>query len=366
MLDDLTVIDFSQNLPGPYATFMLASWGAEVIKVEPPRGDPGRFVRPFFSMINRGKKSVVLDLREEDDRDALVTLVREADVLVEGFRPGVMARLGFDYQRCRALNPRLVYCSISAFGQAGPLRDLPGHDLNLQAMGGVAHLERGRDEVPRGAALPIADLSTSLAATTGILGALYAREKSGEGTHLDIAMADTAFSFANVWGVGVDFTRGLGAAGRVLGGLRRQLDREKLYAMPQYGIYRCRGGGYLSLGIVDERHFLSDLFDALGLRHLGALKLPQLLAGGRALRPLVAARLRTRTIERWMEEFSARGIPAWPVRTPAEASNEPQAKARELFDASGWMRAPLPGARHLGEAPELGEHTDEVLAETRS
>ena len=144
-LSGLKVLDFSQNLPGPYATFLLACWGADVIKVEPPKGDPARFMEPFFSMVNRGKRSVVLDLRDERSRSAVEALVRWADVLVEGFRPGVMDRLGCGFARAKELNPRIVYCSISAYGQEGPMRDHPGHDLNLQATSGVCHLERDAD-----------------------------------------------------------------------------------------------------------------------------------------------------------------------------------------------------------------------------
>lgn len=372
MLEGVRVLDFSQNLPGPYATFLLAGWGADVVKVEPPKGDPARHIEPFFAMVNRGKRSVVLDLRDEASRPALEALVRWADVLIDGFRPGVMARLGCDFERASALNPRLVYCSISAFGQEGPLREHPGHDLNLQALAGVCHLERDAAGVPRGSVIPMADLSTSLVAVSGIAAALLAREKDGRGRYLDVAMADAVLSWANVWGLGIDVAgrtdRELSRGGPVAKRLARpfvaHLERLKLYAMPQYGVYRCKGGGHLSIGIVDEAHFWKALCDVLELGPVAKIPVPGLVAAGPVVRPLIARRLRRDTAERWCEKMRAAGVPAWPVRTPAEAAREPQVAARGLADARGWMRSPLPGAGPAGtSAPERGEHTDAILAQ---
>ncbi|MBX3273397.1 MAG: CoA transferase [Sandaracinaceae bacterium] len=371
MLRGLKVLDFSQNLPGPYATFLLSGWGADVVKVEPPKGDPARHIEPFFSMVNRGKRSVVLDLRDPTSLPALEALVRWADVLVDGFRPGVMARLGCGYERARELNPRLVYCSISAFGQEGPLREHPGHDLNLQALAGVCHLERDADDTPRGSVVPIADLSTSLVAVGAINAALLARERDGEGRYLDVAMADAVLSFANVWGLGIDFAGrteaqlapGGAAAKRLARPFVARLERLKLYAMPQYGVYRCKGNGHLSLGIVDEAHFWKALCEVLGLGPAAKLPMPGLVAMGPVLRPLIAARLRLDTAERWTERLRAAGVPVWPVRTPEEAAREPQVQARGLADARGWMRAPLPDAAHpSAPAPKKGEHTEAILS----
>ena len=216
-LAGLRVLDFSQNLPGPYASFLLASLGAEVIKVEPPRGDPGRHIGPFFAQVNRGKKSIVLDLRDPANAGVLEELVKSSDILLEGFRPGVMARLGCDVATARAWKPSLIYCSISAYGQQGPRHAQPGHDLNLQALTGVCYLERDAQDTPRGAMLPIADLSTSLVAVASICAAAA----RGGGATLDVSMADAALSWAHVWGHGIDLgdqvrqVRERGAAKRV-------------------------------------------------------------------------------------------------------------------------------------------------------
>ncbi len=368
-LRGLKVLDFSQNLPGPYATFLLACWGADVVKVEPPKGDPGRFMEPFFSMVNRGKRSVVLDLRAPESRPALEALVRWADVLVEGFRPGVMDRLGCGFERARELNPRIVYCSISAFGQEGPLRDHPGHDLNLQALSGVCHLERDAGGAPRGTMLPIADLSSSLLAVSAICAALAGgRERA---SYLDVAMADGVLSWSNVWGRGVDLAgnarRGL-AGGAIVDAITRPLvaylERAKLYAMPHYGVFRARCGRWLSLGIVDESHFWRALCEELDLAPFAKLPMPARIAAGPALRPVIARRLKRRDRDEWLARFEKAGVPASPVLTPEDAAADPQVRARGLVDDRGWMRAPLPGAVHpRGDAPAKGEHTEAVLAE---
>jgi crotonobetainyl-CoA:carnitine CoA-transferase CaiB-like acyl-CoA transferase len=367
-LAGLKVLDFSQNLPGPYATFLLACWGAEVIKVEPPKGDPGRFMEPFFSMVNRGKRSVVLDLRAPESRAAVEALVRWADVLVEGFRPGVMERLGCGFDRARELNPRIVYCSISAYGQEGPLRDHPGHDLNLQALSGVCHLERDGEGAPRGTMLPIADLSSSLLAVSSICAALTNR---GEARYLDVAMADGVLSWSSVWGRGVDLAgnarRGLGS-GPIVEVLTRPLvaflERAKLYAMPHYGVFRARCGRWLTIGIVDEAHFWKALVEELDLAPFAKLPMPARIAAGPALRPLIARRLKRRDRGAWLRRFEELGVPASPVLTPEEAAEDAQVRARGLVDDRGWMRAPLPGAVHpTREAPKMGEHTDAVLRE---
>lgn len=371
-LRGVRVLDLTQNLPGPYASFLLASWGADVIKVEPPKGDPARFMRPFFDFVNRGKRSIVLDLRNEDDRASLAALIAESDVLLEGFRPGVVQRLGCDWERARAINPRLVYCSISAHGQEGPRRDEPGHDLNLQALAGVCHLERDARGVPRGTMLPIADLSSSLLAVAGICAALRAREADGRGRYLDVAMADGVLSWAHVWGQGIDLAgnarkalKKAGPLGTIGAPLVRMLDRLKLYAMPHYGVYRARDGRWLSLGIVDEDHFWKSLCEAMGLpERLAALKLPARIAGGLMLRPLLAARMLARERDDWLERFRRAGVPATAIVTPGETNDDPQFQQRGMFDARGMARAPLPDAIHIaGDAPGLGEHTAQILAE---
>ena len=198
-LEGIRVIDLSLFLPGPYLTLMLADHGAEVIKVEPPgEGDPTRHLGPkdggetvYFRNLNRGKKSVVVDLKNPREREALLKLCDGADVFVESFRPGVVDRLGVGYEALRARNPRIVYCSISAFGQQGPYRERPAHDLAVEALSGVLSITLGQDGKPAIPGLPLADLLASLHGLAGVLMALLRREKTGKGDFIDIAMHDS-------------------------------------------------------------------------------------------------------------------------------------------------------------------------------
>jgi crotonobetainyl-CoA:carnitine CoA-transferase CaiB-like acyl-CoA transferase len=198
-LEGIRVLDLSVFLPGPYMTMALADHGAEVIKIEMPgEGDPGRRIglsdgeqTVFFRNLNRGKQSLVLDLKSEAGRAELLRLCETADVFVEAFRPGVMARLGLDYERVRAVNPRIVYCSISAFGQDGPYVSRPAHDLAIEAMSGVLSITVGDDGAPAIPGLPMADLLSGMQGLAGVLMALLRREKTGVGDRLDIAMLDS-------------------------------------------------------------------------------------------------------------------------------------------------------------------------------
>ena len=187
LLAGLRVLDLSIWRPGPYATSLLVTLGADVLKVEPPGGDPMRHYAGLFESINAGKRSVVLDLKDDAGRDRALALADQADVLVEGFRPGVMARLGMDEATVRRRNPALVYCSISGYGQEDERAALPGHDVNYQAWAGALTPEGGTAALPR---LPSADLASGLTAAFGICAAVIGRAISGEGTYLDVAMTD--------------------------------------------------------------------------------------------------------------------------------------------------------------------------------
>lgn len=195
-LEGIRVIDLSVFLPGPYLTLAMADHGAEVIKIEAPgEGDPGRHIglsdgpsTVFFRNLNRGKNSVVLDLKDHAQREALLALCETADVFVESFRPGTVDRLGVGYQAVRARNPRIVYCSISAFGQDGALRGRPAHDLALEAESGLLSMTLGSDGKPAMPGIPAADVLAGLQGLSGVLMALLRRERTGEGDHIDISM----------------------------------------------------------------------------------------------------------------------------------------------------------------------------------
>ena len=374
-LTGVRVVDLSQNLPGPYATFVLASMGATVIKVEPPKGDPARTMEPFFSMINQGKQGIVLDLHSEKDLAVLKELVRGADVFVEGFRPGVTKRLGCDLETVKEWNSKLIYCSISAFGQTGPRSTRPAHDLDLQALSGLCHLERDANEDPRAAVLPVADLSTAITAVAGITAALFQRERfgspgAGEGQYLDVAMADTVTSWTQLWSRGIDLLGAVDdnlppAATPMARWLLANLERQKLYSIPHYGLFKTRDRKWMSLGIVDERHFWRNLCTALGLSLAQRIPLAGRAAVGSALRGTIARRMRRKTAEEWEQIFEEHGVPATPVLTSDQAMEDPHLAARLVKE--GAVRAPVPGSVHLeGQAPALGEHGEAIRAVLRS
>jgi crotonobetainyl-CoA:carnitine CoA-transferase CaiB-like acyl-CoA transferase len=267
-LEGLRVIDLSLFLPGPYLTLMLADHGAEVIKVEPPgEGDPTRHLglsdgdsTVYFRNLNRGKKSVVMDLKKADEREALLKLCETADVFVESFRPGVVERLGVGYDQLRARNPRIVYCSISAFGQQGPLRDRPAHDLAVESLSGVISLNLGLDGKPTIPALPVADLLCALQGLSGILMALLRREQTGKGDYLDMAMYDaTLAGTANILGPTLAENRQpVARHERTTGG------------SAFYRLYQTADGRYLALG-GQEMKFVRNLLGALGRLDLALL-----------------------------------------------------------------------------------------------
>lgn len=370
-LEGLKVLDFTQNLPGPYATSLLASMGAEVIKVEPPRGDPARHSEPLFTLLNRGKRSVVLDLRSEESRPALDRLIRWAEVLVEGFRPGVMERLGADEPRARGLNPELIYCSISAYGQSGPRSGEPGHDLNLQALTGLCWLDRDKDDQPRPSRLPLADLSTAMAAVASICASLARRQPGG--AHLDVAMSDALLSWVSLWSTldvagraraGIEAQPGGPLLSRLAGGLLERLEREKLYAMPQYNLYPTRDGRHLAIGIVDEAHFWQRLCQALGLGPLGKAPLPPLTLVGPLVSRLIRRRTRRFDRDDLIQRLLEADVPVSPALRADELPREPQFEHRQRFDAGGAPLSPLPLSTLIdGPAPKLGEHTEAILAE---
>lgn len=201
-LEGIKVLDFSRVLAGPYCTMMLADMGAEVIKIERPEfGDDTRHFGPFqngesgyFMFLNRGKKSIEMNLKDPDDRESLMELIRDADVIVENFRPGVMESLGLGYEILKEVNEGLIYCSISGFGQYGPLKKRPAYDLVAQAMGGIASITGHPDNPPTRSGASLGDMSAALYAAYGVMVALFHRERTGIGQAIDVAMVDTIFS----------------------------------------------------------------------------------------------------------------------------------------------------------------------------
>ncbi len=357
-LSGLRVLDFSLLLPGPFATVTLADLGAEVVKIEPLSGDfARRMAGPMHTMANRNKRTLALDLKNPAVRPLIERLVRWADIAVEGFRPGVVQRLGIDYASLSALNPRLVYCSISGYGQDGPARDAPGHDLNYIAASGALMYAGHFVGPPRRSGVPVADLAGASFAAIAILAALHERGDSGQGVYLDLALADAALAF-NAARHGLDARAG---------------SRAHLY--PTNDVFDTADGRSLALGII-EPHFwrgfvaatadlTPDFAAAAWADEAGRL------ADGLAVHRRITELLRTDDSAEWLQRFARHDVPAQLVLTPYEASRAPQVQVRELvMQREGQNHLPFPvradgrrGGRLERVAGPVGADADAVLGE---
>jgi crotonobetainyl-CoA:carnitine CoA-transferase CaiB-like acyl-CoA transferase len=375
-LDGLRVIDLTSHLSGPYCSMLLADQGADVIKVERPQdGDDARRMPPFvngqsspFMLWNRNKRSIALDLKQERDRDICRDLARGADVFIENFKPGTAARLGLGYDALAALNPRLVYGSISGFGQTGPYSERPGFDLMVQAMSGIMSVNGPEDGPPHRLPLAICDIGAGMFAAIGILAALQARARTGRGQHVDTSLYEAGISFglyeaAHVFATGERPAR-LGQAHR--GGAPYQVFRSK--------------DGWVTIG-PNTQPLWRKFCAALGRPELAQdarfKDNPSRVANRPALAALLQEVLGQKPTAYWVDLLNTAGVPVGPVQTYDEVFVDPQAVAREMVanidhPAAGPMRtlgipvklSETPGALRR-PAPLLGEHTEEVLAELR-
>jgi formyl-CoA transferase len=372
LLDGIVVLDLTQVMAGPYCAMLLADMGARVIKVEPPQGDSTRAMAggrdgesAAFNAVNRGKLGVVLDLRREEGRTTVRRLAAAADVLIENFRPGVMARHGLDYATLSATHAGLIYASISGYGQTGPWAGKGGFDLVAQGVSGIMSVtgESGRPPVKAG--IPVTDLGAGLFALAGILAALHYRDRTGRGQHIDTSLGDAGLALS-VWEATEVFS-GRGIPGP-LGSAHRM--------SAPYQAVRC-ADGYITLGAANQRSF-EKLAQTLGRPEWIAD--PRFASDGArvAHREALAADIERVTVTAsraaWLSRFDEAGIPCGPILDYAEAFDAPQARAREMaveveHPVLGRLRTigtplklsatPLDPTRR---APLLGEHTREVLA----
>ncbi|KAA1171320.1 CoA transferase [Marinobacter salinexigens] len=326
-LSSLKVLDFSTLLPGPYATMLLADMGAEVLRVEAPdRMDLTRVMPPHdggvstaHGYLNRGKHSIALNLKEEANVERIKALVAEFDVVVEQFRPGVMDRLGIGYEVLRSINPRLIYCSITGYGQTGPYRDKAGHDINYLSLAGVSsHCGRAeRGPPPMG--IQIADVAGgSHHAVMGILAAVIHRQQSGEGQYVDISMTDAAFAL-----------NAMSGAACLAGGQEQRPESSLLNGGSFYDYYQTSDGRWLSVGSL-EPQFSSRLCETLGLDEMKSFALSQNPEHQKTLKQAISGAIATRTLEQWRKVFANRDACVEPVLSIAEAAEHPQMQARDM------------------------------------
>ena len=372
-LDNLLVLDLTSHLSGPYAAMMLGDQGADVIKIEPPgAGDAARGMPPFvngesapFMIWNRNKRSVVLDLKRPDDIATMLALVDRADILIENFRPGVMDRLGLGYEALHARNPRLVYGSISGFGQTGPYRGRGGFDLMTQGMSGLMSTNGPEDGPPHRLPIAISDVSAGMFLAFGLLAAIEARHRTGRGQWVETSLLESATALG-VYEAAHYFATG-GRPPRI-GQMHRGSAPYRVFSTAD---------GYITVGAAQQKFFLS-LCTLLGLSEVAAdprfARNADRVANNSALVALIQERLAARTSAEWLFEFEAAGIPAGPVLHYDEVLTDPQILARDMVvetehPVTGVFRtlgvnvklSDTPGGVRRA-APRLGEHSGEVRA----
>lgn len=373
-LHGVRVLDLSRVLAGPYCTMVLGDLGADVIKVEPPDGDETRAWGPpfaagesaYYLCVNRNKRGMVVNLKTGEGQSTLQKLAMKSDVLVENFRPGTLARYGLDYETLRSNHPRLVYCSISGFGQTGPLRDRPGYDFMIQAMGGLMSLTGDPDGEPMKVGVAVADLFAGQNAVIAILAALQARERTGEGQYIDIALFDSQLGWlANV------------ASNFLISG-----DMPKRYgnAHPNIVPYQsfAAADGWFALAVGNDKQFarLCELTGQPGWANdtrfmTNAARVAHRDELVALLEPIFALR----RVDDWLPALEAADVPCGPINTLDQVFSEPQVSARNMLVtmehptigdlplvASPLKFSQTPVEYHL-PPPRLGEHTDEILRE---
>ena len=367
LLDGIRVLDLSRLLPGGFGTGLLSDLGAEVVKVEQPGlGDYMRWLEPRLGdesaaswVVDRGKRSIGVDLKSPRGVEVVRRLARTADAFVESFRPGVVDRLGVGYEALRAENPRLVYCSISGYGQDGPLRSVAGHDLNYVGRAGILSVTGARDGRPAIPGVQVGDLGGgALLGAVGLLAALVRAGRTGEGEHVDVSMTDGAFALLSVH-LGDHFATGL-----VPGPERMLLNG----AYPCYNVYACADGRHLTVGAL-EPQFFEALCEVVGRADLVPTRLdPEALPVWRAL-------FLTRPRDAWLASFEGTDACVGPVNDLAEAIDDPQLRHRQMVveaqhptvGSTRQVGTPFKLREHPaaigGPPPRLGEGTRSLLTE---
>jgi crotonobetainyl-CoA:carnitine CoA-transferase CaiB-like acyl-CoA transferase len=357
-LSGLKIVDLSIQIPGPYCSMILADLGAEVTKIEQPgSGDFARVLPSLFNGINRNKKSMILELKAPKGKEILYKLVAQADIVLEGFRPGVAEKLGIDYTTLAGINSRIIYCSISGYGQDGPYKNLSGHDINYQGVAGLLSLTEDLKASADLSGLPLADIAGSMFAAISILAALVNRAKTGIGQYIDVSMAAGVFSWA-------------GAS--LFTALKGQNNAPSLY-IPHYGIFQTRDEKFLTLGIIHEQHFWENLCTVIDLGEMKNLDLMGRIAQREEVWRALQAAFKTKTREEWLSLLHEADVPCGPVLTVEESFADPQIRHRQMVFE---MQHPVEGVikqrafpatfsdmelKKDMPPPLYGQHTDEIL-----
>ena len=373
-LNGIRVLDLSRVLAGPYCTMVLGDLGADVIKVESPEGDETRGWGPpfaagesaYYLCVNRNKRSIVVDFKTDEGRRIIHELVKRSDVLVENFRPGTLARYSLDFESASGINPNLIYCSITGFGQTGPLRDKPGYDFMIQAMGGLMSITGEPDGEPMKVGVAVADLFAGQNAVIAILAALHARGQTGKGQHLDLSLFDSQVGMlANV------------ASNYLMSGnLPKRYGNAHANIVPYQSFQASEAWFVVAVG--NDRQF-EKLCEVIGQSELVSDERFHLNSGRVKNREELISILKpiflTRTAGEWLSVLENAGIPCGPINTLDKVFSTPQVEAREMLVP--MEHAEIGDLRLVGSPlkfsdtsvdyrippPRLGEHTEEILKE---
>jgi crotonobetainyl-CoA:carnitine CoA-transferase CaiB-like acyl-CoA transferase len=350
-LSGIKVVDFSMFVPGPFCSAICADLGADVIKVEPPKGDPGRAYVPVqFRTENRNKRSIAFDLKNSSSEKIVEKLVERTDIVIEGFRPGVAKRLGIDCETLRKHNPKIIYCSISGYGQSGPWRERPGHDVNyVAAAGGLASPGQWL-KPPARSSLPVADMAGGAFAAIAIVSSLHERNQTGKGACLDLSLFESAFFMA---------------------AMRHSLDPQadpRAHIFPVNDIFECADGKRLTLGILEEHFWESFTKVVPGFDGDDYSSDMKRRANGDALSENLSATMKSKTSAEWSALLEANDIPADLCVTPAEAAVSNRQLVERQASTQGFATFPVfAGGKRGGSlragVPGLGEHSREILVE---
>lgn len=371
-LSSLKILDFTTLLPGPFGTLVLADLGAEILRVESPtRPDMVRMMPPFVGgqsavhgYLNRSKRSLGLDLKQPGAKELIYELVKDYDIVIEQFRPGVMDRLGVGFEDLKAHNPKLIYCSITGYGQDGPYKDRAGHDLNYLAIAGVGSYNGRKETGPAPMGVQVADIAGgSFHAVMAILAAVIHRQETGEGQAIDISMTDAAFSL-----------HGLAAAEALVANKSPELENTLLNGGSFYDYYATKDGRWLSVAGL-EPQFLQRFCEAIGKPELASYGTTLAADKVAEMKALIRSAIAEETVEHWTAVFADVDACVEPVLTVAEAAEHPQLKAREMVievaDNNGEKQrqaaspfkfsATPPTYKYVGVP--VGAHTVEILEE---
>ena len=371
-LEGVRVLDLTRMLAGPFATMILGDLGAEVIKIEDPKdGDPTREIGPFFVdgmsayfiSINRNKKSLTLNLKTEKGRQIFYELVKKSDIVIDNFRPGVHERLGIEYEKLKELNPRIICCSISAYGNEGPKRDHPAFDLAIQAYSGAMSVTGERDGAPVRMGIPIGDLAGGLYGAISVLAALHRRERTGEGCRIELSLLDCTFSLLTYM---VQYYLSAGYVTERVGSGHPSI-------VP-YQAYQTKDG-YLVIAVFTERIW-EKFCEAIGMKDLA--KDPRFENNSKRvenrdeLDKILKEKFLEKTTDEWIQILNSNGVPCSPINTIDRVVEDEQIKLRNMIvefvhPSYGKVKTMGTPVKIEGEkeefapAPELGEHTVEIL-----